>query len=104
MSERPVPYPQMTTEDANKECRPYDPNRAATGRRCPVCTMQVILHCNDCKIQITGCLCTEERNHGPEIARQRMIDRGIWLPEFDKDPAKYRLDANRPVDPGKLHG
>lgn len=86
----------MTLDKANEECSgTYNPERAAHDQ-CPVCAMKIILHCGDCKIQVTGCLCTEERNHGPEIARQRMIDRGIWLPQWGDRP-----DGTHP---GKLHG
>lgn len=97
MSPKPQAFPQMTMDKAIQECRPYEEERAVK-EHCPVCTMQIILHCEDCKIQVTGCLCTEEANHGPEIARQRMIDRGIWLPTWGEKPEPGL------IDPSKLHG
>lgn len=91
-------FPQMAMPEANRQCRPFVQEKAIK-ERCPVCTMQIVLHCEDCKIQVTGCLCTEEANHGEEIARQRMIDRGIWLPAWGDKPASMK-----PTHPGRLHG
>ena len=98
MTDRPQAFPQMAMPEANAECRPFVKDRAVN-EKCPVCTMQIVLHCADCKIQVSGCLCTEEKNHGPEIARQRMIDRGIWLPEWGNKPSPAGT-----VDPRRLHG
>lgn len=88
----------MDLAKANQECRPFEEDKAVA-EKCPGCTMKIVLHCGDCKIQITGCLCTEEDNHGEEIARQRMIDRGIWLPAWGEKPVTNGL-----IDPRKLHG
>jgi hypothetical protein len=67
--------------------------------------MKVILHDSECKIQISGCLCSEVENHGEEHARQRMLDRGIWMPEWGPKPAgKTLLGADGKPLAGRLHG
>ena len=102
-TENPKPYPQLDMVAANKQCRPFDKRRAVSGQKCPVCHMSIILHCGECEIQVTGCLCTEERNHGPEIARERMLQKGIWLPEWGDKPSLLGADG-KPTDMDRLHG
>lgn len=61
---------------------------------CAKCDSSVILHCERCEIQVTGCICTEVERFGNAEAVQRMMDRygeqeararlkraGIWVPE-----------------------
>jgi hypothetical protein len=63
------------------------------GANCPACTMRVMLHCFDCKVQVTGCLCTEYKRFGQDeawkravarwgeqAARQRAESAGLWVP------------------------
>lgn len=60
---------------------------------CPRCDSTVMLHCGNCKIQVTGCLCTEVDRYGNSEAMQRLIERlgpelaeeklkaaGFWIP------------------------
>lgn len=55
---KPKRFECMDTPDATAKCgRPYDRN-ASVRTVCAVCDMSVFLHCGDCQIQITGCLCT----------------------------------------------
>lgn len=84
---------------ANRECgvRPGKQMPA----RCENCNRPVILHCGDCKVQVTGCICTEVDRFGKDEAflkeverlkeelgevvakaeaRKRMQDAGFWLP------------------------
>lgn len=65
----PKPFRRMDTAAAVKECgRPFDKNKV-TRTECKVCDMTVILHCSDCEIQITGCLCSAmERMSDEEFA------------------------------------
>lgn len=96
------PYPQMTMQKANIQCRPFKPEKAKK-RNCPVCGCQVILHCDDCYIQVTGCLCVWEALYGEEIAREKMIEQGFWLPKWGEKP-RGLLDARgRPINPDSLH-
>lgn len=61
--------------------------------RCPRCLQPVFLHCPMCKIQTTGCLCTEIDRFGQDEAWQRAVERygaeiakghfqnmGLWVP------------------------
>jgi hypothetical protein len=85
-----APFEAMDSVAANGQCS----NR--TGRHttsCKACTMRVVLHCDGCKIQITGCLCTEYKRFGNDeawkravarwgetAARQRAEQAGLWVP------------------------
>lgn len=61
---------------------------------CGACSLRVGLHCSDCNIQVTGCLCTEyERfgndeawkraveRYGEELAKEKARSAGLWVPE-----------------------
>ena len=87
MSDR---YPSMDIQAAHKECR----RRGGTCfANCPRCDMRVGLHCDECKIQVTGCFCTEEDRFGSheaiqriierlgfEAAREKLLAKGFWIP------------------------
>lgn len=81
-------FVHMEMRQANASCRPFS-HEAARKERCQACRMQVILHCEDCKIQVSGCLCTEIENHGELHAMERMRQRGIWLPEWGTMPEGF---------------
>lgn len=64
---------------------------------CPACNQRVMLHCVQCKIQVSGCLCTEYERFGQDEAWRRAVDRmgeemareraraaGLWVPEKRK--------------------
>lgn len=94
------PYRAMDVSAANAECtanvvkgtlgREREPARFTS---CKACQSRVALHCFDCKIQITGCLCTEYSRFGQDegwkravarwgevAARQRAEMAGLWVP------------------------
>lgn len=75
---------------ANEECGRRDQQYIDT---CPECKMKVGLHCHECKLQVTGCLCVEIERFGKNEAIQRLYERegeiaarekleraGLWLP------------------------
>lgn len=83
-------YPSMDIRDANNECRR---RKATTFSNCPRCDMRVALHCDECKIQTSGCFCTEEDRFGSseaikriidqlgfETAKQKLLSKGFWVP------------------------
>lgn len=90
------PFQHATLGEANDNCSANLRNGrrdSGKGAKCEVCTMKVILHCYDCMIQITGCLCTEYERFGndeawaravarwgEEAARQRAEAAGLWVP------------------------
>lgn len=81
----------MDQAKANDECRSRD---ATVFDYCAKCKQKVGLHCSDCKIQVTGCLCTEVdrfgqdqawlnavERYGEEMARQHYRNAGLYVPE-----------------------
>lgn len=99
---KPEPYPQMEMPKANIQCRPFSPEKAQR-RSCPVCGCQIILHCDECRIQVTGCLCVWEELYGAEIAREKMIEKGFWLPQWGEKPRGLVNAQGRPINPDSLH-
>lgn len=88
-------FPAMDMAQANNECR----NRRLQQRdKCPKCDSPVLLHCGQCKVQVTGCICTEVDRFGSSAerikeifdkqiemvgedeARRRMQQAGFWIP------------------------
>jgi hypothetical protein len=81
--------------DANKEC---GVRQGTHFTNCPKCQHRIALHCPNCKIQITGCLCTEidrfgkeaegiaiiyermAKQVGDEEARKMLSKAGLWVP------------------------
>lgn len=51
------PFVQMAMPEANAACRPFD-QESASSNVCAACEQRVILHCDRCKIQVSGCKCT----------------------------------------------
>lgn len=84
----PKPFKHMAIPEANAECkRPYSRHNLVR-TLCKVCEMDVMLHCSDCEIQITGCLCTAVERMTPEdlhrfkeqVAQRRAREAGLRLP------------------------
>lgn len=84
----PKPFKHADIPGADAECgRPYDKTKVVR-TNCAVCEMNVFLHCADCQIQITGCLCTavERMNQADfaqfkeELAKRKAKEAGIILP------------------------
>ena len=84
-------FTHMDLRDAQGECGRRDD---FVFDQCGKCGMRVGLHCSDCKIQVTGCFCTEIERFGNDEALKRMIERigeeeayvrarklGIWTPD-----------------------
>lgn len=84
----PDNYAQMDIRDADMACRPKS-RQELVPDKCPVCAMTVLLHCNDCNIQISGCFCTEEMKQGTEKAKQKMLENGIWVPAWGDRPKDF---------------
>jgi hypothetical protein len=76
---------------AMRECSSSIESRVLA--QCPACSQQVYLHCSTCKIQTTGCLCTEVdrfgndeawkracERFGEEMARERYREAGLYVP------------------------
>lgn len=87
----PDRFMSMDVTDANAECRTRGDYEFTN---CPKCKLRVGLHCSTCKIQVTGCLCTEYERFGNDVAWQRAVERfgeemarekaraaGLWVPE-----------------------
>lgn len=88
-------YVAMDQAKANNEC---SARKSQSRSMCPKCESPIFLHCLNCKIQITGCTCTEidrfgteaegvaqiyERmaeRMGEEEARKQMRKAGLWIP------------------------
>ena len=66
------PFDRMDQISADKEC----PSRAQqVFDNCGKCTQRVALHCSTCKIQVTGCMCSEIERFGEAEAVKRAFDR-----------------------------
>jgi hypothetical protein len=94
------PFVGMDINDANRECsanvKPGTLGREREQTKftsCPACQSRVGLHCFTCKIQVTGCLCSEYKRYGQDVAWQRAVARwgeaaarqraemaGLWVP------------------------
>ena len=83
-------FVRMELPQAQDECRQGDNYETD---RCGKCSMTVLLHCSTCKIQVTGCFCSEVDRFGTSEALERMIERvgeeearriaaksGLWTP------------------------
>lgn len=83
-------YEAMEMAVANDQCRERDSQQRRT---CPQCQLPIMLHCSTCKIQVTGCLCTEidrfgqdeawkraVEMFGEELARDRYRHAGLYVP------------------------
>lgn len=65
-------FVSMALPEAVKACgRQQEP----IFENCGACDQRVALHCDNCRIQVTGCLCTEIDRFGENEAIKRMIDR-----------------------------
>lgn len=82
----------MDASEAHDQCGPKNALEMVFDR-CPKCKVKVGLHCAECRIQITGCLCTEVDRFGNDEAWLRAVDRfgeelakehyreaGLWVP------------------------
>lgn len=80
-------YASMDMGKANEECRARDQIIRST---CPKCDSPIMLHCNGCKIQVTGCVCTEVDRFGTEGERiKEIFDRQAEM--FGEDEARRRM-------------
>ncbi len=83
----------MDMIEAKNECNRTD---QVTFTNCPKCRYRVGLHCSDCHLQVTGCLCTEIERFGNDEAWLRSVERfglefakerfrmaGLWVPGDD---------------------
>jgi hypothetical protein len=64
MSDTKKPFEQMDMAAACKEC---DKEPDPVFDDCPACRQRVGLHCATCKIQVTGCTCTDRARFDPEV-------------------------------------
>lgn len=89
-------YVSMDQAAANSEC---SSRSSQIFVNCPKCDGRVGLHCDRCKIQITGCMCTEidrfgteaegiaqiydrlAQRVGDEAAREQLKKAGLWIPK-----------------------
>lgn len=58
--------------DAAKACQ--QANRAPGRAKCPVCKRTVLLHCEDCRIQVTACICTMVARMEPIEAYKKLAE------------------------------
>lgn len=86
--EHPKPFRHMDLAAATNECgRGYNRNFVIR-TQCKVCEMDVMLHCSNCEIQITGCLCTavermsddDFRTFREEVQKKKAREAGLVLP------------------------
>lgn len=90
---KPERFPSMDIHAADKEC---GKRRRLHTRVCPACKSQVMLHCDECLIQVTGCICVmvdrfghEEalrqltEQYGMRQAKKRLKRAGLWTPGSD---------------------
>lgn len=76
------PFAHMDLAAAQAECgRP----KVIIFDICKKCDQKVGLHCDSCKIQVTGCLCTELERFGENEGIQRIFDK------LGEDAARARL-------------
>ena len=72
-----VPFERAELRDMNERCGPTNEKKMVRGERCPVCNAMVILHCFNCKVQISGCQCTLAAKVIKENEERR---RRLWTP------------------------
>ncbi len=58
-------YPFADVAVAQRECSVKEHAEAVD---CPECAERVVIHCDQCKVQVTGCTCTDTVLHGREYA------------------------------------
>lgn len=81
-------FKRMDLGEANEVCGHIGMSRALRAQ-CPRCDMAVYLHCRDCEIQVTGCLCSAVERMSPEelgrfrdeIRKKKARAAGLVLPE-----------------------
>lgn len=66
-------FVSMDIREANAECGVKP--KAQIRDNCPKCGKPVMLHCSNCRIQVTGCLCTEVDRFGTSEALEKEIER-----------------------------
>ena len=80
-----APFESMDLAKATESCN--TPSAPRVGAECKSCEMRVILHCENCRVQITGCLDTEYARFGQEQAWARATAR------WGEDAARKRAEA-----------
>lgn len=66
-------YRALDMLEANRECGVRRNQQYRVD--CPKCKQPVMLHCDNCKVQVTGCLCTEVDRFGSSEAMKHLIER-----------------------------
>jgi hypothetical protein len=64
-----APFVMMDAIAANRECGRREQQISA---KCGGCGRRVILHCSECKISVTGCICSHVQRFGTEEAFERL--------------------------------
>ncbi len=92
MSDTNEGFVRMDGAEADKAC---GVRKGFVSDNCPVCKNTVILHCPNCKVQVSGCQClmeervasgyyeidaTEQQVEREERLRAQLASRGMWLP------------------------
>jgi len=64
-------FEKVTSDVAAKNCSNRRRGQKRI-RRCSACKNKVIIHCDDCRLQISGCYCTDVARYGEEEAKRRL--------------------------------
>lgn len=66
------------------DSRTIDHRSSPVPADCPVCHTRIILHCDQCKIKVTGCSCEladKVKEAQDEATEERLKKMGFWTPE-----------------------
>lgn len=80
--------------DADREC---GKRRRAHRVKCGACKRTVLLHCDECNIQVTGCLCTLIERMGP-VEAYKTLARQVGQTQARSE--MLRFGYNMPFLPG----
>lgn len=71
---------QITPKGFATDSRTIDHPGQPTASECPACEMSIIIHCDNCHIQITGCGCVLQELLAEERDRATAERLGLWTP------------------------